>query len=98
MPRYISSRPEEDEDPFVLDDLVPEELELICALLYNVRLGHSSPYRAAASSLLNKIEQYMGDDDFSEKAAEAVDATIAILNNQGVLVGALGRDNFEINV
>lgn len=98
MTRFISSRPEENEDPFVLDDLVPTELELICALLYNVRLGTKSQYKVAATNLLNKIESYMNDSQFAEHAADNVDMEVIVLNAAGSVIATLGRDNFEIDV
>ena len=50
----LTSRPE-DETSFSLSDLKPSELELIAALLCNVKLGRGWTYREAAVSLLTKI-------------------------------------------
>jgi hypothetical protein len=62
--KTLSSRPVINEDPLVLEDLVPAEVELISALLCTVRLGRGNPYREAAFSLMQKITKYVGDDDY----------------------------------
>lgn len=94
--KHLSSRPIEDEDPFVLEDLVPAEMELIAALLYHVQLGNNRMYRTAAFSLMEKIERYVGDEDYIRECAEHVKPTINILDAQGWTVGS--ATEFEIIV
>jgi len=101
MPVF-SSRPDEDddlEDTFSLEDLVPDELELIAALLYNCTLGSGvSPYRDAAYNLMNKIEAFTNDTDYCVDAAENVDVHIQILDDDANHIEIVDKEHFEILV
>ena len=96
--KYFSSRPTENEDPFVLDDLVPAELELIAALLCNVRLGNHSVYAQAAFSLMEKITDYVGDEDYLVECANAVNITVDITDSLGWTVTTVDNNHFELDV
>lgn len=98
MPRYLSSRPSENEDPFVLNDLSPTELELIAALLCNVRLGNHSVHAAAAYTLMEKITDYMDDDDYVLDSSKVVDMHASVTDRLGWKVITVDSHHFEIEV
>lgn len=93
----ISSRPGE-ESVLALDDLVPAELELITALLCNVKLGRGWPYRDAALSILTKIEKYSADPNFLTNASDAVDVSVNVLDGAGQPLFTFDNAHFEIIV
>jgi hypothetical protein len=75
------------------------ELELIASLLYITRLGKGvSPYRDAAGTLMEKIEEYVGDDDFTEDSNATVMPMFAQLDNNGIEIDAFTSDFIEIIV
>jgi hypothetical protein len=99
--KHLSSRPTEDdfdEDPFVLDDLVPDELELITALLCHVRLGGSSKYSHAAMNLLDKIENYVCDVNYSNLACQNVNVQSREFDSHGVQISLPPGGYFELEV
>lgn len=98
--KHLSSRPDEmeDEDPFVLDDLVPNELELITALLCHVRLGGSSPYSHAAMNLLDKIENYVCDPNYSDVACQNVNVQSREFDKNGIPFSLPPGGYFELEV
>jgi hypothetical protein len=98
MPRYLSSRPSENEDPFVLNDLSPTELELIAALLCNVRLGNHSAHATAAYTLMEKITDYMCDDDYVLDSSKVVDMHASMTDRLGWKVITVDSHHFEIEV
>lgn len=98
MPRYLSSRPSENEDPFVLNDLSPTELELIAALLCNVRLGNHSVHATAAFTLMEKIIDYVQDDNYLTDSSVAVDMHVSVTDRLGWKVITADNLHFEIEV
>ena len=74
-----------------------EELELIAALMYNVRWGAGIKYKQAAFRILEKLDN-LHDDDFCQNASLCVDPHIIILDSQGYPLMTIGPDKFEIDV
>ena len=99
MNKHFSSRPTgtENEDPFVLDDLVPDELELIAALCAHVKLGQGTKYSHAALNLMDKIEAYVNDPNYLQNACNNVNVDIAEYDRHGSRMAVL-FDYFEIIV
>jgi hypothetical protein len=76
-----------------------DELELVAALLYNVKLGHGiSPYRDAAFNLMQKIDTFAQDDDFGANASANVDMHVNILDDTGYVEASYPSDRVEIEV
>lgn len=93
----LSSRPEE-EFGLSLDDLDFEELQLIAALLWPVKLGSGSPYNDAAYNLMNKLEAMYGPD-FQHDSASDVDMTVDVLDAQTMTAErTVGQYFVEFNV
>lgn len=80
---YLTSRPEEDEDQDFLGALDFEELQLVAALLGQVKLGMVGNYRLAALSLIDKIEDYVGDEHFISEAGQAVQPIVLTMDAHG---------------
>lgn len=97
MIKVISSRPDELEMGF-LDELDEDELRLIAALLYNVRLGPGSVFREAAFSLMQKLEDYTDDHDFTHDSGQLVNVKINVMDPNGAKLMTLANDCFEIEV
>ncbi len=98
MSKIISSRPGEESTGLAIDSLSIAELELIGAYLWCTRLGKGiSPYRDAAYTLMNKINDLMGDD-FLEHAAINVDMVVDIIDSNGTVTRSVGQHFVEIDV
>jgi hypothetical protein len=94
----LSSRPDEGSDELALVTLSFEELQLVGAFLWVTRLGKSvSPYSDAAFTLMDKIEELMGND-FLEHAGIDVDMKVDILDQQGNIERSVGAHWIEIDV
>ena len=98
MGKYMSSRPDDDDASFSLEELNHDELCLISAFLYQTKLGSGiSSYRDAAFSLLDKISDIMGDD-FVADAADDVDMQIVIQDSAGNMIDRVAASNVEFEV
>lgn len=94
----ISSRPEEIDTALSLEKLTEDEIKLISALLYTVRLGHNiSPFRDAAFTLITKIDDIYGSD-FMEQASEDVDFKICVMDGSGNIEQTVSHTFVEIEV
>lgn len=86
----ISSRFDEDDSPtigsgnFTLQ-VDSDQLELITALVCNVRLGGKSAYSTAAYNLINTIENDFGSD-FLDDCSTAVNVNVTIEDDSGVVL------------
>ena len=81
----LQSRPEEEPagtGPYALR-MEYEELQYIGALLYITRLGQG-PYKDAAFKLLSTLEEALGDE-FIEEAAEQVDLSISVVDDDDAI-------------
>lgn len=95
--KNLTSRPEEGEDPFQVQDFTIEELELISSLLYQVRLGGPTVYSKAALNILEKVSNYL-DDDFLQNSSDKVNVKIEVLDINGSPVMIFDNHHFDIIV
>jgi hypothetical protein len=91
----MSSRP--DENNLSLSSFTVEELQLIGAYVSVTVLGHGHPYRMAAYSLLNKLDEYF-DSEFCQDSFDQIDMEVRIEDDHGNLVSTVSKDNFAILV
>jgi hypothetical protein len=94
----ISSRKGTTSNSLTFDDLTDAELELISALVYNVRLGKGSIYREAAYDLMNKIESFKQDDDYISRASALVDPECDVLDSHGTPAFTIRNQDYEVVV
>ena len=94
--RKLSSRP--DEKTTTIDALSPHELELIAALLCQVKLGFGSPYKMAAMTLIDKIETLTDDPNYLATACLTVDPQIEVISSAGIGFATLPGTHYEILV
>jgi len=98
----IYSRPQQD-DPVTLGSgsidlrITPAQLELITALVYNCRLGGSSPYAAAAFELITLIDEEFGTD-FMDGAADDVDIQATIEDDQSCVILSTKSGNYFLTL
>ena len=73
-----------------------DQVQLIAALLYNIRLGDDQ-YKLAAFELMNTIEE-MFDEDFCQEAADDVDLEISIIDANHDIIETYNNANICIEV
>ena len=90
----LSSR----EEDIGLEGLNDDELKLIAALLYPVRLStHGTKFAKAALTLMVKIENARGND-FFEEASNEVDMKVILIDDNGDTLDTVDDANVEFKV
>lgn len=96
----IVSRPEDQvagEGPYSMR-LSFEELELLAALLYVIRIGDGI-YQDAALQLLTTVEELSdGDHEFLEDSANIVNLTVSVLDDDDDIIEQHSYENICIEV
>lgn len=94
----LSSR---EEAPHVVDlgsFFSANEIEVIAALMYPMRLGKGSVYKQAVGTLIDKVEAYYNDYDRSRIAHETFALEVRILDDLGNYLETVPFGTFEFEV